>query len=648
MPKSMSFKASLSRGVPHAFRTRYKVIFKKGEKILKLVNRIQGLAKATHFWKDNSLILRELKFFPQILALAIIFPFVAALFEGFGIGFLLGFMQNLVDPAGEPFQTGLRWFDEVVLGIQQPELERLYRISGLILISTWLRAVFNYLSAIYQRKAEVSLVTNLYKRVFEQLQALSLKFFSQAKTGEIINSLTSEVGQLQTAVGTFGFLLSKGSVVVIYAGIALWLSWPLTLMAILLFSLAFAGLSTLNKQIREASFPVSKARGQLTARASEFVSGIRTVQAFAAQDFERQRFYQATENYADKAIAIAKRTAVVRPIAEALGSTILITMIIVGMAVFVASGTLQVASLLTYLFVLFRMVPAVQELNGCAASLSSIQGSVHNVKNLLRTDDKPYIGNGHRPFRGLQRAIEFRAVEFGYDPTTPILKSITLTIEKGTTVALVGASGAGKSTLADLVARFYDPTQGQILLDGLDQREYDIASVRRHMAIVSQDTFIFNASVQDNIAYGLPGATDEEVWRAADLANAKGFIQEMPEGFDTILGDRGVRLSGGQRQRIAIARALLRNPEILILDEATSALDSVSERLIQESLEKLAVGRTVIAIAHRLSTIANADKVVVMNKGKILEMGSYQNLIEERGELWKFHKMQNNVSQISH
>jgi ABC-type multidrug transport system fused ATPase/permease subunit len=644
----MSFKASLSRGVPHAFRTRYKVIFKKGEKILKLVNRIQGLAKATHFWKDNSLILRELKFFPQILALAIIFPFVAALFEGFGIGFLLGFMQNLVDPAGEPFQTGLRWFDEVVLGIQQPELERLYRISGLILISTWLRAVFNYLSAIYQRKAEVSLVTNLYKRVFEQLQALSLKFFSQAKTGEIINSLTSEVGQLQTAVGTFGFLLSKGSVVVIYAGIALWLSWPLTLMAILLFSLAFAGLSTLNKQIREASFPVSKARGQLTARASEFVSGIRTVQAFAAQDFERQRFYQATENYADKAIAIAKRTAVVRPIAEALGSTILITMIIVGMAVFVASGTLQVASLLTYLFVLFRMVPAVQELNGCAASLSSIQGSVHNVKNLLRTDDKPYIGNGHRPFRGLQRAIEFRAVEFGYDPTTPILKSITLTIEKGTTVALVGASGAGKSTLADLVARFYDPTQGQILLDGLDQREYDIASVRRHMAIVSQDTFIFNASVQDNIAYGLPGATDEEVWRAADLANAKGFIQEMPEGFDTILGDRGVRLSGGQRQRIAIARALLRNPEILILDEATSALDSVSERLIQESLEKLAVGRTVIAIAHRLSTIANADKVVVMNKGKILEMGSYQNLIEERGELWKFHKMQNNVSQISH
>jgi len=221
---------------------------------------------------------------------------------------------------------------------------------------------------------------------------------------------------------------------------------------------------------------------------------------------------------------------------------------------------------------------------------------------------------------------------------------VLLTIPRAQTVALVGSSGAGKSTLADLIPRFYDPVQGTIRFDGTDLRDYDVTSVRQRMAIVSQDTFIFNATVRDNIAYGSEGADDRAILEAARLANAVDFIQEMPEGLDTQLGDRGVRLSGGQRQRIAIARALLRNPEILILDEATSALDSVSERLIQASLEQLAVGRMVVAIAHRLSTIANADKVVVMEKGRIVEQGTYQELLVQRGRLWNYHQMQSNAS----
>ncbi|HEY9708750.1 MAG TPA: ATP-binding cassette domain-containing protein, partial [Oculatellaceae cyanobacterium] len=225
-----------------------------------------------------------------------------------------------------------------------------------------------------------------------------------------------------------------------------------------------------------------------------------------------------------------------------------------------------------------------------------------------------------------------------------ILQDITLTIERGQTTALVGASGAGKTTLADLIPRFYDPTQGQVLIDGVDLQKFEINSLRRKMAVVSQDTFIFNTSVRNNIAYGTQGASEEAILEAARLANALEFIQEMPEGFETQLGDRGVRLSGGQRQRIAIARALLRSPEILILDEATSALDSVSERLIQESLEKLAVGRTVIAIAHRLSTIAQADKVVVLEHGHIVEQGKYQELLEQRGKLWKYHQMQHELA----
>jgi ABC-type multidrug transport system fused ATPase/permease subunit len=236
-------------------------------------------------------------------------------------------------------------------------------------------------------------------------------------------------------------------------------------------------------------------------------------------------------------------------------------------------------------------------------------------------------------------------VDFAYDDSHWVLNNITLTIERGQMTALVGASGAGKTTLADLIPRFYDPTHGKVFIDGVDLQQFEINSLRRKLAVVSQDTFIFNTSVRNNIAYGTEGASQSAIEEAARQANALEFIQEMPEGFDTQLGDRGVRLSGGQRQRIAIARALLRNPEILILDEATSALDSVSERLIQESLEKLSVGRTVIAIAHRLSTIAKADKVVVLEQGRIVEQGKYQELLERRGNLWKYHQMQHEVIQ---
>ncbi len=602
--------------------------------------RSKGIIKSANFWKENALILREIQYFPLIATLAIVFPIVAAIFEGFGIGFLLGFLQNLVN-SDEVFATGLEWFDTWILGVNESDLNRLYRISALILLSTWLRAVFNYLAYLYMEIAKVRLIDRLYKQIFEQLQAVSLSYFGQVRSGEIINTLTAEVSNLQQAIGSFSFILSKGSVLVVYAGVALFISWQLCLMAVLLFGLAAAGLSNLNRRIREASFPVSKARGKFTSLATELVNGIRTVQAFATQDFERQRYYQACDEITKTTTTAAKRISIVRPLAEGVATTILIGLIIVGMSFFVASGLLEVAALLTFLFVLFRLVPALQEINGCVASISSFQGSIQNIQALLDTRDKPYLINGNRPFKELNKEIRFVSVDFSYDSKMQILTDIDLTFEKGKMVALVGASGAGKSTLADLIPRFYDPTKGRILLDGVDLREFDIQSFRQSMAIVSQDTFIFNASVKDNIAYGSEGASQEKIIQAAKLANAFEFIQQLPQGFDSVLGDRGVLLSGGQRQRIAIARALLKDPEILILDEATSALDSVSEQLIQSSLEKLSVGRTVIVIAHRLSTIATADKVVVLEDGKIVEQGDYNQLLDRKGYLWKYHQIQN-------
>jgi len=574
----------------------------------------------------------------------LLFSLLAATFEGFGIGFLLAFLQKLVDPNAKPFYTGINWFDVAILGVNASKLSQLYRVSALILLSTLLRVVFGYLSSIFAESGSIQLVDRLYKRIFEQLQSLSLRFYGQVKAGEILNTLTSETIGMRRSVTTLSNIFIKAFIIITYAIMSVRISWQLTLVSTLLFSLAAAGISTMNSRIRRASFPESAARGNLTSIAAEFINGIRTVQAFATQDFERQRFYRATDEVAATSTHSVMQFAAVRPIAESISTVILLGIIIVGMTVYVPNGSLQVSSLLTFVFVLIRTAPAVQEVSGRFAELSGLQGSVQNVERFLRTDDKPYLQNGHYPFNGLQKAIEFISVDFGYTADEPVLSAITLAIPKGKTIALVGASGAGKSTLADLIARFYDPTQGKILFDGIDLREFNITSVRNRMAIVSQDTFIFNASVRDNIAYGLENVNEKDVLAAARLANAVEFIQEMPEGLNTMLGDRGVRLSGGQRQRIAIARALLRNPEILILDEATSALDSVSERLIQKSLEELSVGRTVIAIAHRLSTIMRADKVVVMEQGRIIEQGTYQELLTLRGKLWKYHQMQHEAS----
>ncbi len=377
--------------------------------------------------------------------------------------------------------------------------------------------------------------------------------------------------------------------------------------------------------------------------ATEFINGIRTVHASGTQEFERQRFYSVSSQLLDASIKVVRAWTLVKPIASAIATTTIIGLIILSFAVF----TLPVESLLTFFFVMTRLVPSIQDINGTVAFMSTLNGSLDNVKKLLQSEDRAYFQNGSIEFTRLNRSIDIVSADFGYEPSNLVLHGITLTIEKGKTTALVGASGAGKTTLADLIPRFYDPTEGHIYIDGVDLRDFDIYSLRKNMAVVSQDTFIFNTSVWNNIAYGTENATEAEIKEAARLANALEFIEDMPQGFDTQLGDRGVRLSGGQRQRIAIARALLRDPQILILDEATSALDSVSERLIQESLEKLSVGRTVIAIAHRLSTIASSDKVVVLEGGYILEQGKYQDLLLQRGKLWKYHQIQNEVGQKS-
>ncbi|QKD83000.1 ABC transporter ATP-binding protein [Thermoleptolyngbya sichuanensis A183] len=602
----------------------------------KLLQLVRKPLRATRFWQENHLILREFKSFRWLAIAAVCFALLASITEGFGLGFLLAFLQSLTSPDAPPVQTGIEWFDVWVLGVNAPVTQRIYRVSGLIVAATCIRAVFNYLAQYYTLTSEVTLIDRLRKRVFEQLQSQRLSYFSQTRSGELVDVLTSEMERIRNAFGAMSFLMTRAFTLLVYAIAILLLSWQLSLISILLFGGLAFGFSKLNKRVRRRSTRTSQASGRLTSIAIEFINGIRTVQAFSAQDFERRRFYQASTGLVQEWKTVYRLSCLVRPLAEASATFVLVGMIILALT----NRIMPVASLLTFLFILFRMVPYSQDLLGVFSHLSTMMGSVENIKRLLSDEGKQFFEDGTRSFPGLFHGIEFVAVDFGYDPDHLVLKDINLCIEKGKTTALVGASGSGKSTLADLISRFYDPTAGRVLLDGIDLREFEIDSVRHRLAIVSQDTFIFNASVRSNIAYGSEQATDSEVYEAARLANALEFILEMPEGFETTLGDRGIRLSGGQRQRIAIARALLRNPEILILDEATSALDSVSERLIQEALEKLSVGRTVLAIAHRLSTISGADKIVVLEQGRIVEQGGYRELIDRRDRFWKYYQIQ--------
>ena len=595
--------------------------------------------QATSLWQNNRVILREFKHFRVVAILAILFSALAASFEGFGLGFLLVFLQSLTTPGAEPVKTGIGWFDILILGINASATERLYRISALIVVTTCMRASFNYIGQICIQFSEVSLVDNLRKRIFQQLEAQTLNYFSHKKSGELVNILTSEMERIRQIFGGLAFLITRSFTLIIYSISLFILSWKLTIVSILLFSLLAVALSTLNKQIRERSFAITSANDNFTARVLELIEGIRTIHAFSTQEFERKRYYQASEKIVNTWKSVYWISLIVKPLAESISTLILISMIIVALT----TGLMKVSALLTFFFVLFRIIPMTQDLNGVVAFLSTQAGAVENIKELLKTDDKIYFQNGALRFPGFKRSIDLVSVDFDYSPDQRVLHNITLSIKQGEMTALIGSSGAGKTTLADLIPRFHDATDGYIYIDEVDIRKFDINSLRSQIAVVSQNTFIFNTSVWNNIAYGTPTATEIEIKEAARLANALEFILEMPEGFDTQLGDRGVRLSGGQRQRIAIARALLKNPEILILDEATSALDSVSERLIQESLEKLSVGRTVIAIAHRLSTIAKADKVVVLEQGKIVEQGAYQELLQQRGKFWQYYQIQNEV-----
>jgi ATP-binding cassette, subfamily B, bacterial MsbA len=614
--------------------------------VINLPNPIRKLLESSKIWQENFLILRELNSIRAKVIQAILFTLVAAVLEATGVGLIASLLQGLTNPNQPPMYTGVDWFDIWFLGIKASARIRIYKISGLILLTVWIRAIFSYLGKYLAKTCEINLVDALRRRIFEQFQRFNLNYYTQSRGAELINIFSLEVSNINQAFNEVINFVTKSCVILAYTVAMLLISWQLTLATVLAFSLLAVAISNLIKWVREASFAITSTGTDMAAIATEYINGAKTIQASWSQEFEGKRFDQAARLFTAAYMESNRIGSSVLPLAEASATTILIGIIIFAVSTFVINGSLHVISLLAFLFALFRLLPILAHMNSSWGTIAIFAGSLRVVHQLLRTDDKNYTSDGEIEFSSLKWGINFQNVDFSYDNQHPILENISLGIERGQTVAIIGASGSGKTTIADLIIRFYDPIQGNIYIDNVNLSQYKLSSLRRKMAVVSQETFIFNTSVGENIAYGLEGISHQAIEEAAKQANALEFILDMPAGFKTKLGDRGVRLSGGQRQRIAIARALLRNPEILILDEATSALDSISERLVQESLEKLAAGRTVIAIAHRLSTIYKADKIIVLESGKIVEQGSYQELLQQKGKLWKYHQMQHEIEVI--
>lgn len=590
----------------------------------------------------NRLLFRLCQKSSGLMLLSVVLGFSGALFNGIGITLIiplvLSFLGLSIVESGNlpPILNSLfSLFDGI------PESYRGAAMLGVVIITILLKNMANYANSLTSAQLGRKITSNMRQEGFRLLLDVDLHFFSEMRLGDLMNSINVEVNRVSTAIQSLIRAIISIISILVFLVILLLISWKLTLISTLLLGVVAFSNQLLIKYAKSTGKELSQFSGALSSQSIEVLSGIRLVKSVANEDSEYKQIEDLITQRERANFRSQLVFASVGPINEVISIIALVVLIVVGQAIY--SGQMQVFSsiILTYLFVLTRMLPFVGQLNTARNQLANTAASVEIVENFLNRENKPIMKSGKLVFNHLEKEIKFSNLWFQYPSSDRwTLKSVDLTLPKGHTLALVGSSGAGKSTMADLLARFYDPVKGQVEIDGVDLKEFDLHQYRSKIGIVSQETFLFNASVSDNIRYGCPNATDEEVYKAAERANAAEFITNLEHGFATQIGDRGVMLSGGQRQRLAIARALLQNPEILILDEATSALDTVSERLVQEALENLSQERTTLVIAHRLSTVQKANKIAVLDKGEVVEVGTHEELLTKNGQYAKLYSMQ--------
>lgn len=583
----------------------------------------------------------------------ILFNLLGALFSVFSIGFLIPFLEvifsgeELVRPA--PSEFG--WNAEQLMHYLDFRLKdfifrigalgSLYFFSGGIVLMFLFKNLFNYLSFFSIAYVRSGVVRDLRERLYSRIVLLPIAFFSEERKGDIISRANNDVKEVEWGViGGIEMLLKHPFYIFFYLLSLFLLSWQMTLFAMLILPVSGYIISRLGKRLKSTARQSQEKLGEVLNILEETLGGLKVIKAFNAEDRVKSNFRKTNDNHLKLMVKLHRRELAASPLSEFLASVVIsLILLFGGRLVLSESVALDGKYFIGYIVLFSQLITPAKALSESWFRVQKASASLHRIGELLYAEDPIQESEQAVQIDQLKNGIEYRNVSFSYGDE-PVLRDVSFNLSKGKTIALVGTSGGGKSTIADLLPRFHDVKDGAILIDGIDIRALTIRSLRDLMGIVSQDPVLFNDSIRENIRLGRPDASDEEVQQAARIANAHQFIIDFPDKYDTNIGDRGGKLSGGQRQRLAIARAVLNNPDVLILDEATSALDTESEKLVQEALENLMKGRTVLVIAHRLSTIQHADEILVIDRGCIAERGGHDELVLKDGLYRKLYDLQ--------
>jgi len=569
---------------------------------------------------------------------------VAAVLDAFMFTLLIPFLNALFD---KPTLTPSGWLGDLQQRLigqfldANDKLGSLGSVIVVIMVLVAVKNVFVWTGGLLGASLQEYVTRDLRDGVFAHMQRLPLRYFQRTKAGQIISKILADTEQTKALITelvtkTIQNLAQIAATVIVL----LKMSLTLTLISLVVAPILTATLQPLLRRLRSGHRVLRNEYGEITSVLQEVVNGVRLVKSFGGESYEDRRFGQASRRYSEGMVRITRVSLLSQPLTEVIGTSIAVLILWIGARAVLSAGSMDGATLITFMILVMRMLPPLKALSQTRSTAEQSLAAAERLFEVLDQPTEAELDRGSQRIDTLRESIVFEHVDFAYD-TDRVLQDIDFTAQKGDVIALVGPSGAGKSTLVDLIPRFYAPTSGRILIDGVDHRQLSLSSLRALTGVVSQDTVLFNDTVRNNIAYGAAERfSDEQIERAARAANAHDFIAALPDGYSTVLGERGTRLSGGQRQRLAIARALLVDPPILILDEATSALDSESERLVQEAVDRLLAGRTVFVIAHRLSTVVDADLILVLDAGRIVERGTHAELLARRGAYYRLHSLQ--------